>query len=508
MRGMKNKLLMALVLTALCLFSFSKSASASIIETGNNCSLADAVMSAELDTSVNSCVSGSGADSIQVNQDETITSIPSGNFPDGQNAFKTISSSVNIIGNGHLINLLNNTSTSGRIFNVINGGILNISNLSFKNLGSTASSMEDGGFLYAEGAQASLTNVSIDGFRATSFGGAIFSSHSTIGLTKSRFSNNKVTSTGFILGGGAILLDGGSLKISGSKFISNSSGGQGGAILNIAGFDNFSVTESVFSGNSADYGSAISAGDGSFNDSLLIRLTQFENNTSNNGGAFVWRGTDGNINIYSTTFIKNHGVSNASALQNDGSNNIFNVTNSTFSGNVSAGVGSAVLNAGNNNKFMFGYDTFVRNTGSGSVFKSFSTLPWNNSVLENSIFSGNTGGDCGLSSNINFVKTNNLSNDGTCGQVSATGVSETSDLNGSTYVSTHSLLSGSNAIDNAITDPSLVAIRCPQYDERGVVRPVDGNADGIAKCDIGAYEYKPKSITVMGTGKALKQPIK
>lgn len=498
---MNHNLIIATFLMLLAFFSFSDEARAAVINTGNNCSLADAVKSAELDTSVNSCTAGFGADTIRVNQDEVVTYIPPGNFPDGQNAFKTVSSNINIIGNGHLINILNNTQTSGRMFNVISGGILNISNLNFKNLGSTAPSMEDGGFLYAESAQIGLTNVSIDGFKATSFGGAIFSSHSTIVITKSRLSDNKMTSNGFILGGGAIFLDNGSLKVYGSKFINNYSGGQGGAILNVAGFDNFSITESVFSGNVAEYGSAISAGDASFGDFLAIRLTQFENNISNNGAAFVWRGTDGIVNISSTTFANNHGMSHASALHNDGSNNIFTVINSTFSENVSSGAGSAVLNTGNSNQFKFGFNTFVENTGSGAVFTSFSNLPWNSSVLENSIFSGNLGGDCSLATSENFTKTNNLSDDGTCGQFSATGVSSTLGLNGSVIVKTHALLAGSNAIDMAVTDMALAAIPCPVADERGILRPFDGNTDGVAKCDIGAFEYRTAHILAPGLRK-------
>ena len=47
---------------------------------------------------------------------------------------------------------------------------------------------------------------------------------------------------------------------------------------------------------------------------------------------------------------------------------------------------------------------------------------------------------------------------------------------------THQLLSGSPAIDRV---PS-----CPPIDQRGVRRPSDGNGDGVARCDIGAFEVR------------------
>jgi hypothetical protein len=33
---------------------------------------------------------------------------------------------------------------------------------------------------------------------------------------------------------------------------------------------------------------------------------------------------------------------------------------------------------------------------------------------------------------------------------------------------------------------------CPSIDQRGVARPVDGDGDGNARCDSGAYEYDGK----------------
>jgi Ca2+-binding RTX toxin-like protein len=47
---------------------------------------------------------------------------------------------------------------------------------------------------------------------------------------------------------------------------------------------------------------------------------------------------------------------------------------------------------------------------------------------------------------------------------------------------THNLVPGSPAIDAFTTD-------CPATDQRGFLRPVDGNGDTIAACDIGAVEF-------------------
>ena len=45
------------------------------------------------------------------------------------------------------------------------------------------------------------------------------------------------------------------------------------------------------------------------------------------------------------------------------------------------------------------------------------------------------------------------------------------------------ILQGSSAIDAG--DPAY----CPATDQRGVARPIDGNGDGLALCDLGAFEF-------------------
>ncbi|MCP4545789.1 MAG: right-handed parallel beta-helix repeat-containing protein, partial [bacterium] len=55
---------------------------------------------------------------------------------------------------------------------------------------------------------------------------------------------------------------------------------------------------------------------------------------------------------------------------------------------------------------------------------------------------------------------------------------------------THALLPGSPAIDAGVTAD------CPATDQRGRPRPIDGNGDGTATCDAGAYEFNPRAVDI------------
>ena len=56
---------------------------------------------------------------------------------------------------------------------------------------------------------------------------------------------------------------------------------------------------------------------------------------------------------------------------------------------------------------------------------------------------------------------------------------------------THMLRPGSPAIDAWYDGSVGPGSSCPALDQRGVRRPVDGNRDGRAGCDIGAVERMP-----------------
>jgi hypothetical protein len=56
---------------------------------------------------------------------------------------------------------------------------------------------------------------------------------------------------------------------------------------------------------------------------------------------------------------------------------------------------------------------------------------------------------------------------------------------------THAPLPGSPAIDAAKPE------YCPPADQRGVARPVDGDGDGEAICEIGSYEFRQATLTTI-----------
>ncbi len=106
-------------------------------------------------------------------------------------------------------------------------------------------------------------------------------------------------------------------------------------------------------------------------------------------------------------------------------------------------------------------------------------------------------GDCAILSNIPISHGGNIESPGyTCylqhptdrANVADPGIVPLSDNGGSTL--THALLPGSPAIDTAIDG------RCPATDQRGLGRPVDGDGDGVATCDVGAFELHPEPLAV------------
>lgn len=126
--------------------------------------------------------------------------------------------------------------------------------------------------------------------------------------------------------------------------------------------------------------------------------------------------------------------------------------------------------------------TLVNNSagvgGGGIYLDSGATLN-----VSHSIVAGSAGGDCSDANGTIATNLNNFIGDLSCNPLLAGNpmLGPLADNGGPTQ--THELIIGSPAIDRA--DDGA----CPGKDQRGHRRPVDGDFDGTARCDIGAFEF-------------------
>jgi CSLREA domain-containing protein len=219
---------------------------------------------------------------------------------------------------------------------------------------------------------------------------------------------------------------------------------------------------------------------------LTLNQSTLSGNLAGLGGGIFNSGT---LTVNQSTLSSNS-ASRGGGIRNNGT---LTVNNSTFSGNLANDRGGGIFNGG---VLTLNHSTLNGNSASlGGGIRNEGILHLRNTIVANSPF----GGEC---SNLGSLATNvnNLIEDGSCSSGAigfVTGdpnLGPLQDNGGPTF--THALLSPSPAIDAA---GDCTPFLDPDQDQRGVVRPLDGNGDGAAVCDIGAFEaLSPPEIEVRG----------
>ncbi len=517
------------------------------ILTPGNCTLRDAILSANSGTSVGGCVSGTSgldaitfSDSVLANGTISLTQAITLYIDDDLSITGPATGTIEINGMGNagvfFIDQadvsLNNLTITGGASNFAGTGI-SANNGSLHLTASEVSGNSSSYFgagIFASFADVTITNSKVSGNTSNSFGGGMFFQFSGVNITESEVSGN--TS---VQAGGGIYVSGRatskSLTIRNSMVFGNRSTiGNGGGVAS-ANAD-ISLIESTVSGNTADSNSGGGINLGYSSSISLINSSISGNNAGAIGGGI-------NLNRLNHIALNNSTISNnlsefgggigSYTTSFDDTLNSISLTNSTVSGNTASDYGGGLL--GFDVSLDITNSTLTGNSalrGGGGIIVG--NLPGGNGVTNttsslniiNSIIAGNNGGSSydeifDITADSTFTLSRNLFGDNSNSIANAFAFSApignnifaTNDGSQPTALSailaplannggptqTHALVMGSPAIGVANT------AECPNNDQRGQSRDADslfipvvaknGNLAVISlggDCDIGSFE--------------------
>jgi CSLREA domain-containing protein len=292
-----------------------------------------------------------------------------------------------------------------------------------------------------------------------------------------------------------------SLILSGLRLSDGNVSGDGGAINNGTNGNEYLALDRVQLRN---HRASINGGALRTASIVEIRASEIDGNdaASNGGALYLQGGADTRTNIVASTFSNNLARGNFAG----GGGAIYTTTGSTL-------IESSTL-SGNRSNFAGG--GVLATTSSGGLLIRYSTLA--NNIADADATDSSEGGGVRYEGGVSTTLIGNLladnRTDGAAGAFNDCSISPSAGpfATGSNFVRTVGNCEfnssgdivgldarlGSLRLQGGLTRTHLPAFRsaaidgqaqtCPTIDQRGVTRPLDGNADGDANCDFGAAE--------------------
>lgn len=366
-----------------------------------NCSLIEAIVSANDDSAQDACPAGSNADLILLDGSSfSLSGVH--NSTSGPNGLPVIDSTITVFGAGSTIER-GVAAPDFRFFNIAASGDLRMRNTTL-----TGGRLPDtgvvysGGAIFVDGSALDLDGVTLSGNEApnppTASGGAVRSN----GGSFVRVANSTLSDNSAFFEGGAIDAESNSeltvynttvtantassgggvstradTEIQESTLSGNSSGSNGGGLFS---FGTVSITNSEISSNTAD-----SAGGGVFGGvSFTITDSIIENNAAEDDGGGVYTGGLGvqTFSISNSTIAGNTATQDGGGIRAAGD---FTVTNSSISGNSSGAYGGGIHAVGTTAITGSTLNGNSATGGGGGFAGNFA-----DTEILNSTFSGNT----------------------------------------------------------------------------------------------------------------------
>lgn len=352
-RMLQRKLSASLAGVALLFTVGHGTADAAVISVGPGCNLIDAIKAANTDLAVGLCAAGSGADTIILPANNTLTLTAVDNSTLGPTGLPIVSSTITIEGNGSTIKR-DSAAPAFRILAVGSSGNLTLKNATVSGGFTPEALVSHSGAGISNAGLLTILNSSVSGNSGNAFGGGVVnSSGATLTIDNSTISGNSAKFGGGILNDGVVTV----LNTTVSKNTADHVGG----VSNDGG--TATITNSLITENTATStgGGGIGNNSGGFGGSILtVTNSVISKNTGRSAGGI-------SNNPFDTASILNSVVSDNTSVDSGGgvsSAGILTIQDSTISDNTAGGHG-------------------------GGIITHFSSASGNTATIMNSVITGN-----------------------------------------------------------------------------------------------------------------------